>query len=267
MLMLTIYFFFVGAALGSFSLVLAWRMHDKQDWVRGRSKCEECGHELSALDLVPILSWVFLRGKCRYCKKPFSKQLLFAELFLGITLASSWVFWPFSLSSIAAYILFGFWMIILTLLSALFWYDFRWYLLPNKLVYSVIILSLIFAVLRGFVVDFSVWTVILQPILAAILISGLFYLMFSISRGKWIGFGDVRLGVALGLLVSSPLKAWLMIFIASIIGVILAFPSMIKGKTKLSSKIPFGPLLIIATIIVVLFGQQFIDLYLDFVGL
>lgn len=258
---------FIGAALGSFSLVLAWRMHDGRDWVKGRSACEECGHVLSGRDMVPVISWIALRGKCRYCGKPFSRQLLYAELMLATILVVSWVFWPFATDAILGYLLFGSWVMVCVLLSALFWYDLRWYLLPNKLIYTLLPLSVVFAVIRGFVEGSSAVDAALMPVLSVVFLSGLFFVLYSVSKGKWIGFGDVRLGYSLGLLIGTPLLSWLMLFIASVLGIVVALPSLMNKKRKLTSKIPFGPLLIIATVIVVLFGQNLVDLYIDFIGL
>jgi prepilin signal peptidase PulO-like enzyme (type II secretory pathway) len=262
-----ILFFVLGAALGSFSLVLAWRMHDKKDWVRGRSACEACGHVLSASDMVPVISWLVLRGKCRYCKKPFPKELLFAELLLGIILVLSWVFWPFVLDTVSGIVLFGVWILANIVLSALFWYDLRWYILPNKLIYTLLPLSILYTAVRGFAAGYSFNNAVLMPILSVVFLSGLFFVLYALSKGRWIGFGDVRLGYSLGLLIGTPVLSWLMLFIASILGIIIALPSLAKGKRKLTSKIPFGPLLIIASILVVLFGQKIADFYLNILGL
>lgn len=259
--------FIFGAALGSFSLVLAWRMHDKTDWVKGRSKCDHCSHELSSLDLIPIVSWLALRGKCHYCKTPISKQVLAVEVLLGSIWALSWQFWPYQLESISGYMLLAVWAVITVILSSLFWYDYRWYILPNKLVYTLLGLSLVYGVTKGFAVDYSAWSVIILPIVAAGLLSGLFFALYTFSRGKWIGFGDVRLAVPIGIILGTPLFAWMMLFIASVLGILFALPSIVSGKKKLSSKVPFGPLLILATIIVVLFGQVIIDWYVNFIGL
>jgi leader peptidase (prepilin peptidase)/N-methyltransferase len=267
MVLEAILFFVIGAALGSFSLVLAWRMHDKKDWVKGRSACEACGHILEARDMIPVISWLALRGKCRYCRKPFSRQLLYAELLLGIILSMSWAFWPFATESLAGYLLFLLWVFSCVLLSALFWYDLRWYLLPNKLIYTLLPLSISYAIVRGFVVDYSTMSVIILPLLSVVFLSGLFFVLHTLSRGKWIGFGDVRLGSSLGLLIGTPMLSWLMLFLASVIGILVALPSLTSGKRKLTSKIPFGPLLIIATIVVVLFGQSMVDYYVNFIGL
>jgi prepilin signal peptidase PulO-like enzyme (type II secretory pathway) len=257
----------VGAALGSFSLVLAWRMHDKKDWVSGRSKCDNCHKVLEPKDMIPIISWFVLRGKCRKCHKPIPKQVVGAEVLMALAFLGTWFFWPYAVSSLVGYLLIGIWIFILVILSALFWYDYRWFLLPNKLVYPLIGLSILFAVTRGFVVDFSAWTVIYQPVLSAVFLSGLFYAMYLISKGKWIGFGDVRIAIALGLIIGTPLQTWLMLFFASCIGVVIALPGLLSGNRKISSKVPFGPLLIVATVIVVLWGTKMIDLYTDFIGL
>jgi leader peptidase (prepilin peptidase)/N-methyltransferase len=261
-----ILFFIIGTALGSFSLVLAWRMHDKKDWVRGRSACEDCNHVLSADDMIPMISWLALRGKCRYCKKPLSKQLLYAELLLGTVLTISWVFWPYDSNNLATQGLFVLWAISLVIMSALFWYDLRWYTLPNKLVYPLISVGILYRINAWILEGFKLYESIIMPILAISLISGLFFVLYKISNGKWIGFGDVRLGFALGLFIGNPLLAWVMIFFASVFGILFALPGIVSGKTGLKTKIPFGPLLILATYIVVLFGQKILDMYLGFVG-
>lgn len=261
-MLLTLYFFVVGAILGSFSLVLAWRMHDKKDWVKSRSKCDSCGHILDAKDLIPILSWVSLGGRCRYCKKPIPKTVIGAELLLGAILALSWAFWPYQVNNFSGYSLFGLWVLICTTMSALFWYDLRWFLLPNKLVYTLLPLSILFVLNKNFLIGFNFRDGLLMPVLSVVFLSGLFFVLYVYSKGRWIGFGDVRLGYSLGLLLGSPLNSWLMLFISSVLGVLVALPSLFSGKRKLTSKIPFGPLLIIASIIVVLFGSELIERYI-----
>lgn len=264
--MLAVYFFVIGAALGSFSLVLAWRMHDKKDWVKSRSICDACKKELKAIDLVPIISFLALRGKCRQCKKPIPKTVFLAESLLGITVAVSYVWFPVELASVLSYVLFILWLITLTLLSALFWYDVRWMLLPNKLVYPTVVLGASFTAIRLLVEDLNLQDGLIYPLLAAGVLSGLFYVLYHSSGGKWIGFGDVRLALALGLIAGSPLQAWLLLFMASVIGVAVALPGMVTKKTKLKSQIPFGPLLIVATVVIFLSGESIVSWYSNFIG-
>ena len=146
---------------------------------------------------------------------------------------------------------------------ALFIYDLYWMLLPNKLIYP----TLLVAAVGRF------WFILLEPnkvhsflnwALAILIASGIFLFLFYFSKGKWIGFGDVRLGLVLGTLVGSPGLSFLLIFVASLLGTLAALPGLFSGNRNLSSRIPFGPFLILATFIVVLFGQPFLDWYSSF---
>jgi leader peptidase (prepilin peptidase)/N-methyltransferase len=94
-----------------------------------------------------------------------------------------------------------------------------------------------------------------------VIASGLFFLLFIISEGKWIGFGDVRLGLITGTLLHLPSKSLLMIFLASILGLLFVLPSLLRGKRNLMARLPFGPLLIVSTVICLLFGTSFINWY------
>jgi leader peptidase (prepilin peptidase) / N-methyltransferase len=87
----------------------------------------------------------------------------------------------------------------------------------------------------------------------------LFYLLYQVSNGRWIGGGDVKLAFVLSLLVAKPTQAFLVLFIASLIGTIISLPLMVTGKLQSKSRIPFGPLLLTATYIVYLFGNELAD--------
>jgi prepilin signal peptidase PulO-like enzyme (type II secretory pathway) len=154
---------------------------------------------------------------------------------------------------------FGMWLIGLVLLLILFLYDLQWYVLPNKVVYPLWLVS-------GASFLVTLWQkptlhTILLGIAAVAVGAGVFWVLFEFSKGKWIGFGDVRLGVAIGLFVGTPLMAALVIFLSSVIGVLAALPGIVTGKKTLQSKLPYGPLLIIALVVVKLFGQRTIDWY------
>lgn len=260
-LILTTYFFVLGLCFGSFALATAWRIKHKRNFVRDTSECEQCHHKLSAKDLVPLLSWLSLRGKCRYCKKPLSTLMPQAELLGGILFAASWALWPYQLDNVLLEARFVLWCAALVLLLILFLYDAQWYKLPNKLMYPL------WGVTAAYFLTF--FAADPQPALlgwlvgALVIASGIFYLIFILSSGKWIGFGDVRLGVAIALLVQHPINAGLVLFFASLLGIVISLPSLFKGDKKLTSKLPFGPLLIIATVIVVLYGQQLVTWYVN----
>lgn len=258
----------IGLCLGSFTNAVVWRIHeqskpkakrklknkDELSISKGRSVCVHCGRKLHAGDLIPVLSWLSLRGKCRYCHKPISWQYPVVELVVALLFVGSYVFWPLPLESAAQYLQLGMWLVGVVMLVALIVYDIRWMLLPNRLVYPLIAAAVGVVLLRC--LDASSMRPVFEGLLGVLFSAGLFYGLFQLSAGKWIGGGDVKLAVALGLLVGGAIEAVLMIFVASLLGSLVAIPAVIRGKASRTTKIPFGPFLILATIIVVLFGAD-----------
>lgn len=265
--MIMLFLFVIGAALGSFSLVMAWRMYEGKDWVKGRSECDKCHKPLKPLDMIPVLSWILLRGRCRYCKKRLSAQLVLAELLLGATAALSYAYWPHELDTALSWAYFGLWMLVLTIFSVLFWFDFRWKELPTKLMYFLIGLAFIEACIEASLSDGTLVSGILSAVYGAAIFAGLFYLIYYFSKGKLIGDGDIPLLFALGLIAGSPAKSFLLVFIASILGTLVSLPFMAFSKLKMKSQIPFGPLLITAAVIVQVFGETILTWYRSFTGL
>lgn len=249
----------LGLIFGSFINALVWRIHTKRKWVNERSMCPHCKHILAAKDLVPVFSWLTLRGKCRYCKKPIEDTPI-VEIATALLFAGSYLAWPFGFE-IGGAVLFASWLVCLVVLIALAVYDIRWMLLPNKMVATITVLASINVLILAVGHLHAPATVILEAVLAATIIAGLFWVLFQVSKGKWIGGGDVKLAVALGLLAGTPIKAFLLIFIASVLGTIVSLPLLASKRLKVQAKIPFGPFLIAATIIVYLFGSAMIEWY------
>ncbi|MEK7594128.1 MAG: prepilin peptidase [Patescibacteria group bacterium] len=266
----------VGLCLGSFVNALVWRIHEQEEQAKskkksdkryqarlsiakGRSMCPDCKHELTAKDLVPVLSWLSLGGKCRYCKKPIPVQYPLVELVTACLFVASYIWWPESLEG-AQMVVFGLWLAILTGLMALLVYDARWMLLPNRLVYPLTAVAGLQAVIAISLSD-SPLTALINTLMAVVVGGGIFYVLFQVSAGKWIGGGDVRLGWLLGLIVATPAKSVLLIFLASILGTLVSLPLLLSKRMKRTSTIPFGPFLIAASIIVVLFGTDILSWY------
>lgn len=264
----------LGLIFGSFVNAFVWRLH-KQELLRGksgkktqqelkklsittgRSMCSSCGHELAPKDLVPILSWLWLRGKCRYCHVRIEDSPL-VELVTSSLFVISFIFWPLTLHSIGIF-QFIVWLIFIVAFMCLAVYDLRWFLLPDKVVFPLIAIALVqIAVVT---ISTTGWSVIWEPFLGAFIISGLFYALFKTSDGKWIGGGDVKLAVVLGLLAGSPLRAILIIFFASLVGTVLSLPLLLKSSSNLRAKVPFGPFLLFACVVVVLFGERIVSWY------
>jgi len=277
MLIIAILLFLLGLGLGSFVNALAWRLHEQHTLkkkadpslsiLKGRSMCPNCRHPLNWHDLIPVLSWVSLKGRCRYCGKPISRQYPAVELATGFIFALSYIFWAYNPSFNGQWLLLATWLSASVGLMALAIYDIRWMLLPNKIIYPT--LAVAAAGRAAYLAVFeprpghAVWLWALSIAIA----SGVFYILYIVSRGRWIGFGDVRLGLITGTLLADPYKSLGMIFVASLLGTLFVLPHLITNKKTMASKTPYGPFLIAATGIFVIFGDSLINWYKNLFGL
>ncbi|HUY53305.1 MAG TPA: A24 family peptidase, partial [Candidatus Dormibacteraeota bacterium] len=154
---------------------------------------------------------------------------------------------------------------ILLILVGLAIYDFKYKILPNSLVYLAIFFSLIFTIVYYF--ECSQGTAyILSRIFGILFSSGIFYLIFQISNGKWIGGGDVKLCVALGIILGGPLEIVLMLFLASLMGSLISVALLMIGRLRANMTIAFGPLLIFSTFLCFFFGPQILNWYTGLIG-
>lgn len=267
----------LGICLGSFVNAFVWRLHQQSlpskkqkhnpsdlSISKGRSMCVNCGHTLGAKDLVPVLSWLSLKGKCRYCKKPISWQYPLVELSTAILFIISYIFWPHQFTG-AEIGVFGLWLVSLLAFMSLIVYDLRWMLLPNKIVFPMYGVAVIFVGLR--IIAEQSWHPLVAGLLGAAIGGGIFYVLFQFSKGSWIGGGDVKLGFFLGALIGGPLNAFLLLFLASLLGTLISVPLIMLGRAQKQTRIPFGPFLIIAAIIIQLFGADIVDAYMAFLGI
>lgn len=265
----------LGLCLGSFVNALVWRIHAQEQELekkkpsskrlkdlsisQGRSMCPQCKHQLKAKDLIPILSWMSLGGKCRYCRKPISVQYPIVEAATAALFVAQYVWWPNELVGVEV-LIFGLWLVLLTGLVALSVYDLKWLLLPNRLMYPLTAIAMVIAALRIVVAD-NPLSALVSVLLAVAVGGGLFYLLFQISQGRWIGGGDVKLGWLLGLVVGTPGGSIFFIFIAAVLGSLISLPLLVSKRLKRSSVIPFGPFLILGAVIVQLFGEGILHWY------
>lgn len=264
----------LGLVLGSFCNATIWRLHAqllpskntrkvKEDLsiVTGRSHCFYCDHELAPIDLIPVVSYLVLRGKCRYCRHPIDDTPT-AELLLPLLFVISYRWWPYDLTASGltlSRLIFGLWLGCLVAFVILALYDLRWYLLPDRVV-APLVAAAALVLLGRLLISHDAQTLV-DALLALACTAGLFYLFYIVSGGRWIGFGDVKLAIALGLLVGAPLPALLLLFIASLTGSIAAIPALLRGRPVKGMRLPFGPFLLLATVVVVLFGAQLVNWY------
>lgn len=277
----------LGLCAGSFAGASVWRLrarelrddkhkglaYDKGEYEKltkvisksimsDRSKCLNCSYTLKWFDMIPVISWLYLRGKCRKCGKSIGITEPLLELGLALFFFLSYMFWPLALSSTLDVAIFITWLISGVGLAMLFVYDLKWFMLPDKVNYSVIGLAAIGAVL-GLVSSSDLADAISAVAVSVMILSGLYYALYSISKGQWVGFGDVKLGIGLALLLADWKLAFIALFIANLIGSLIVVPLMLSGKLKRDAHIPLGPLLIVGTIVAKLAGTSIVDWYIN----
>ena len=267
-------FFILGLVVGSFLNSVIYRIYKKESIFFPRSHCPYCNHKLIWKDLIPVLSFLILGGKCRYCKKPISLQYPLVELSTGFLfmfvfrVLLNGYFLPLQGICLSAFCfsfsLFYF-LISTCFLIVIFIYDLKHYIIPDKIVYPAILVSGIWYLVSG--IFFGLYTnyQILNAIYSCLGASLFFFLIWFLSRGKWIGFGDVKLVFFMGLFLGFP-NILVALFLAFLIGAIIGLGFIFFKKKDLSSEIPFGPFLVTGTFIALFFGRELINWYLNFLN-
>lgn len=251
---------FLGLITGSFLTCFVDRLKDGRPLVMARSACDSCHKKLACSDLVPVFSWLFSRGRCRHCRAKVSVRYPLIELAATVSFVGLYHFWPLTMTGFDL-VLLVYWYVVLTAMLALSIYDLRWFILPNKLIFPMLALT------AAMVLVESVWfggglSLVWGTVLGALAGGGVFYLITLFFPDK-MGGGDVKLGLWLGLLLASPWKAFLVIFLASFLGTFASLLiALVKPKTNIRKlKIPFGPFLMFASLLVFLFYHIFIGWY------
>lgn len=248
--MIPFFIFVLGAIFGSFLSAMVYRVRLEESFVKGRSRCPSCNHTLAVLDLFPIVSWLLLGGKCRYCQKGISWHYPLTEVCLGLAFVIAYLAAD---SQTTLNLQLALWLIMTVFLAFIFIYDARYYLILDQ----VIIAACLVAVTLNLMLGVS-WKGML---LAALIGGGFFLAQFVVSRGQWIGGGDIKLGVLMGLLLSWPTILGAL-FLAYISGSIIGLGLVAGGKKNMGSQVPFGTFLTFSTFVMMLYGQQIIDWYL-----
>jgi leader peptidase (prepilin peptidase)/N-methyltransferase len=236
----------LGLCIGSFLNVLDLRFDNLKSIVNSRSHCPKCHHNLSALDLIPVASYFLLKGKCRYCEAKISPQYPIVELATGITFAA--LFYQFGLQ-----LSFLYYAVIFSLLIVIFVYDLKSQTIPELYAWIALILS---AAGGWYFGGFG----LLNMIWGGLIGGGILAFLVLVSREKWMGAGDIKIGLILGLLLGYPVAIFgmfLAFFFGSVVGLIF-----IKYANKtLKSSIPFAPFLIFATFLSIFFGMAVVAWY------
>lgn len=267
MLFLPVLFLFIfGLVIGSFLNVVIYRSLYGESPLEGRSHCEHCGKMIAWYDNIPLLSFIILGAKCRNCRKPISWTHPTVELMTGILFVwwylGGFFFWQFFQLTAQPFNIIQplFWLLVGIFLLIILVTDVLSYIIPDYAVGSLFILSLIY---RLGLVSFGIMQVrdFLMMLLGVVIITGFFFGLWLLTKGKGMGFGDVKFTVPMGLLLGWP-DMFVGVMMAFILGAAVGIVAMIVGKKKLKSQIPFGPFLVIGTAIGLVWGDQILKWYL-----
>ena len=240
----------IGALWGSFANVCILRLPEGKGVVSGRSYCPNCKKLITWKDNIPIISFLLLKGKCRQCKKPISFQYTLVEFLSLISFLSIYYLYGISLTTLLLIILAIIFIII-------FFIDLKHFIIPNSLTFPLMVL--------GFIKSFIPNLDEIFPNYIDSLIGGLFgygiiwsiiFFYKQVRKKEGMGLGDAKLFAVIGFWfgwISIPF----VIFLSSIIALLSVIPDLIKNLKKMTTQIPFGPYIIIGTLVYLFFENNF----------
>lgn len=267
--------FVFGLVVGSFLNCVIYRLESLSGrprrsslWraLRGKSFCPHCKHTLSWQDLVPLLSFFILRGRCRYCDKKISWQYPLVEiatalLFLLVFNFQFSIFNEFSIFNFQTLFNLCFLFLVSCFLIVIFVYDLKHFIIPDKVIFPAIGIALIYNFYQLLTTHYPLSTV-LNNLYAAFGATIFFLMIVLISRGKWMGLGDVKLAFLIGLFLGFS-NILIALFFAFLIGAIIGVGLILAKRKTLKSEVPFGPFLVTGTFIALFWGPTIIDWYLN----
>lgn len=261
MILFYIIIFLFGICVGSFLNALEWRVYGKIFLLDARSKCPNCKNQLKWYDNVPLISFSVLRGNCRSCHQKISWQYPLIELWMGFifvflayyNLAGNIVstsiedIWSFVLMSLVVWIL-----------TFIFVYDFKY----QEVLDSMTLIPALIIFIINFYVFGASWT---DMLLGALIGSGFFLVQYVVSKGKWVGGGDIRIGLLMGVILGWKLLL-LALWLAYIVGAIISVVLLLKKKKQIRSQIAFGTFLSVSTAFVMIWGEGILEWYIRLVS-
>ncbi|MCX6760429.1 MAG: prepilin peptidase [Candidatus Nealsonbacteria bacterium] len=252
-----LFVFIFGLIVGSFLNCVIYRLEVGKSFLKGRSFCPDCKHDLSWLDLIPVFSYIFLSGKCRYCDKKISIQYPLVEISTGLVFL---LIFQSLLSTASSYFLFSvlYFLTAASLLIIIFVFDLKHFIIPDRVLFPLTGIALIYSLIS----NLQSLNGLINIFVSAFSAGAFFLAIYLVSRGKWLGFGDVKLAFFMGLLLGFP-DIIVALYSAFTIGAIIGVGLILAKRKNMKSEIPFGPFLIIGTMIAFFWGNQIINWYFN----
>jgi len=257
--------FILGTIIGSFLNVVIFRL-PKEEKLGGRSSCPNCGRVLSPRELVPLFSFLFQGAKCRGCGNKISPQYFFVELATGLLFVFTYFLFP--LETVLDYIFIVKALFAICIFVVVFVVDLKYFLILDKVTFWALgLVGLLNIVIDIYLKNpfFSGNSYFVTGIIAAIVGSLPFFIIWFISKGKWMGFGDVKIALFLGFVFGLPL-VFVNIFLAVILGGFVSIIFLLFKIKSLKSQIPLGVFLSLSGVITIYFGQEMLAWYLALLG-
>jgi prepilin signal peptidase PulO-like enzyme (type II secretory pathway) len=253
--------FVFGLLTGSFLNCIVYRLENNESFLKGRSFCPICKKNLEWVDLIPLVSFFLLKRKCRYCSKPISWHYPLIEVITGgvfvfVFHQANVINWSFLETTQLIYFL-----AVSFIFLFVFIYDIKHYIIPDEATISVLILSF-FWLSIAFLNNLYSLKEISNYLLSGIGACLFFLSFYLISKGKWMGFGDVKFSFALGVFLGFP-KIVVGLFFSFLLGAIIGLVSIILKKKEIKSEIPFAPFLILGSLIALFWGELILSWYIN----
>ena len=258
-------FALLGMVVASFLNVCIDRLPGNESLIYPASHCTSCHHRLAVKDLIPVFSYLWLRGRCRYCQTSLPRRLLWVEIGTGALFA--FLYWHYGLTAELAVV-----TVYCCLFIILMVIDLEQGIIPNKIVYPAIVMALVISIFLppskvayhdgavGLLLSGLPQSGIVQAAIGGGIGLGLFLLIIFVSRGG-IGWGDVKMAALIGLVTGFPL-IFVALFLAVILGGLVAGTLLLLKIKKRKEGIPFAPFLSLATIVTLLCGSNILNWYL-----
>ncbi|OIP57355.1 MAG: prepilin peptidase [Candidatus Levybacteria bacterium CG_4_10_14_0_2_um_filter_36_16] len=254
MVLFTLYFFVLGSIVGSFLNVLIDRLPKKNHTLLGRSHCVNCKKILSPLELVPLFSYLFLRGKCHKCKADIPFRIFFVEFSTGMFFSVIYLHFLLAGYSLQTFI---YLLIIVSSSIAIFFTDLEYGIIPDEILFATGV------TITAYTLLFAQNELSLK-LLSAFAAFSLFFLLFLFTKGRGMGFGDVKLSFIIGFFLSFP-RIVAGLYLAFLTGAVVSIILVIwKKKSFKKGTIPFGPFLIASMLVAYFFGNQILISFFQF---
>ncbi|PLX28806.1 hypothetical protein C0581_00735 [Candidatus Parcubacteria bacterium] len=258
--------FILGISFGSFLNALEWRLNKGMSLVKGNSKCPKCNRQIKWYDNIPLVSFFVLKSKCRTCKENISWQYPIVEFWMGIVflfvsyyhgIYENVLFGNADMLPFIDYIIFIKDLVVVWVLTFIFVYDLKYMEVSDLVTLGGAAIVFIISLVTG-----GDWFSLL---LGAVIGASFFLIQFVISKGRWVGGGDIRIGLLMGAILGWKLLL-LALWVAYVIGAIIGVALLVLRKKKMKSPVPFGVFLTFATFIVMFWGQKILDWYVNIIS-